>query len=97
MLIKFGTFEMCIELRAKRLMKCVLFAVNICVCGMLFLTCTEHTSTMSSVGKTQDYGYLHLVKRPVKFWSLRDDVCRIESQKDMKCLVCHKCMYMHIM
>ena len=46
----------------------------------------QHTSTMSPVSKTQDYGYLHLVKGAVKIWSLRDDVCRIESQKAMECL-----------
>ena len=28
-------------------MKYVLFAVNVCMCEMLFLTCTEHTSTIS--------------------------------------------------
>ena len=74
------------RIEGQKAMKCVLFAINICIRGMLFLTCTEHTSTMSSVSKTQDYCYLHLVKRPVKIWSLRDNVCRIESQKAMKCL-----------
>ena len=29
-------------------MKCVSFAINVCIiCEMLFLTCTEHNSTMS--------------------------------------------------
>ena len=28
-------------------MKCVPFAVNVCICEMLFLAYTEHTSTMS--------------------------------------------------
>ena len=28
-------------------MKCVAFAINVRICEMLFLACTEHTSTMS--------------------------------------------------
>ena len=28
-------------------MKCVPFTVNVCICELLFLACTEHTSTMS--------------------------------------------------
>ena len=32
-------------------MKCVPFAINVCLCEMLFLTCTEHTSTTSSVNE----------------------------------------------
>ena len=32
-------------------MKCVLFAVNVCICEMLFLTCTEHTSITSPVNE----------------------------------------------
>ena len=51
---------------------------------MLFLTCTEHTSTMLPVSEAQDYDYLHLIKGAVKIWSFRDDMCRIEIQKDMK-------------
>ena len=54
---------------------------------MLFLTCTEHTSTMSPVNETQDYYSLHSVKGTVIIWSLRDDMCRIESQKAMKCVL----------
>ena len=65
-------------------MKCVSFAVNVCIFEMLFLTCTEHTSTISPVNETQDSDYLHQVKGAVKMWSFRDDMCRIESQKDMK-------------
>ena len=38
-------------------MKCVPFAVNVCICEMLFLTSTEHTPTMSPVDKTQKYDY----------------------------------------
>ena len=53
---------------------------------MLFLTCTEHTSTMLPVSEAQDYDYLHLIKGAVKIWSFRDDMCRIEIQKDMKCV-----------
>ena len=54
---------------------------------MLFLTCTEHTSTMSPVNETQDYDCLHRVKSTVIIWSLRDDICRIESQKSVKCVL----------
>ena len=53
---------------------------------MLFLTCTEHISTMSPVSETKDYDYLHQVKGAVKIWSFRDDMFRIEIQKDMKCI-----------
>ena len=53
---------------------------------MLFLTCTEHTSTMSPANETQDYDCLHQVKGTVIIWSLRDDMCRIESQEAMKCV-----------
>ena len=56
------------------------------ICEMLFLTCTEHTSTMSPVSETQDSDYLHQVKGAVKVWSFRDGMCSIESQKDMKCV-----------
>ena len=53
---------------------------------MLFLTCTEHTSTMLPVIETQDCDYLHRVKGADQIWSFRDDMCRIESQKAMKCV-----------
>ena len=47
---------MCI-IESQKAMKCVPFAVNVCLCEMLFLTCTEHTSTMSPVNETQGYDY----------------------------------------
>ena len=53
---------------------------------MLFLACTEHTSTISPVSETQDYDCLHQIKGAVIIWSLRDDMYRIESQKAMKCV-----------
>ena len=53
---------------------------------MLFLACTEHTSTMSPVNETQDYDCLHRVKGAVTIWSLREYMCRIESQKAMDCV-----------
>ena len=37
--------------------KCVPFAIKVCKCEMLFLTCIEHTSTTSPVNETQDYDY----------------------------------------
>ena len=55
-------------------------------CEMLFLTCTEHTSTTSPVNETQDYDYLHQVRGGDQIWNFIDDVCRIESQKAMKCV-----------
>ena len=86
--IKFRASEMiCVEIESQKSMKCVLFAVKcICICEMLFLAWTEHTSTMSSVSKIQDSDYLHQVKGAVKVWSFRDDMCRIESHKAMKCV-----------
>ena len=47
-LIKFGTSEMmCVELRAKSYEMCTVCRKCISICEMLFLTCTEHASTMS--------------------------------------------------
>ena len=60
------------------------FDVSICICEMLFSTCTDHILTMSPVSETQDYDYLHHVKGAVKSWSFTDDICRIEGQKTMK-------------
>ena len=59
------------RIESQKAMKCVQFAVNacICICEMLFLTCTEHTSTMSPVSETQDYGYLNQVKGAVIIWN----------------------------
>ena len=54
-LIKFGTSDICIDLRATYEM-CT-FAVNVCLYEMLFLTNSEQTSTMSPVNETQDYDY----------------------------------------
>ena len=46
------------KIKSQKAMKCVLFALNvICIREMLFLTCTEHTSTMSLVSETQDYDH----------------------------------------
>ena len=64
-------------------MRCVPFAVNICIREMLFLTCTEHTSTVLPVSETQDYDYLIQVKGAVIIWTFRVDMCRIESQRGM--------------
>ena len=38
-------------INSQKAMKCVPFAVNVCLCEMLFLTCTEHTSTTSPVNE----------------------------------------------
>ena len=37
------------RIERQKAMKYVPFAINACICEMLFLTCTEHTSTMSPV------------------------------------------------
>ena len=43
---------------------------------------------MSPVSETQDYGYLqHRIKGADQIWRFRDDMCRIESQKALKCVV----------
>ena len=42
--------------------------------------------TMSPVSETQDYDYYHQVRGADQIWSFRDDMCRIESQKAMKCV-----------
>ncbi len=55
-------------------------------CVKLILTCTGHTTTMSPVNETQRYDYQHQNKGSVQVWSFTNDVCRIESQKAMKCV-----------
>ena len=42
---------------------------------MLFLTCTDHISTMSPVSDTQDYDYLQQNKGIDQIWNFRNDVC----------------------
>ena len=49
-------YNMC-RIESQRAMKCEPFAIKVCICEMLFLTCTEHTSTMSPVNESQDYDY----------------------------------------
>ena len=71
------------RIESQKSMRCVPFAVNICIREMLFLTCTEHTSTVLPVSETQDYDYLIQVKGAVIIWTFRVDMCRIESQRDM--------------
>ena len=71
------------RIESQKTMRCVPFAVNICIREMLFLTCTEHTSTVLPVSETQDYDYLIQVKGAVIIWTFRVDMCRIESQRDM--------------
>ena len=41
---------------------------------------------MSPGNGTRDYDYQHQVKGTDQIWNFRDDVCRIESQKAMKCV-----------
>ena len=48
--------DMC-RIESQKAMKCVPFAVNVCLCEMFFLTCSEHTSIMSPLHATQDYDY----------------------------------------
>ena len=38
-------------------MKCVPFAINVHICEMLFLACTEHISTTLPGNEAQDYDY----------------------------------------
>ena len=72
------------RIESQKTMRCVPFAVNICIREMLLLTFTEHTSTVLPVSETQDYDYLIQVKGAVIIWTFRVDMCRIESQRDMK-------------
>ena len=52
---------------------------------MLFLTCTEHTSTMSPELMKLRIMTIDIKTMVLKkIWSFRDDVCRIESQKAVK-------------
>ena len=58
-LIKFGTPEMCVELRAKKLRN-VYQLLWMCVhAGTSWYTHTEVTNTISAVDTTQDYEYRH--------------------------------------
>ena len=72
------------RIESQKTMRCVPFAVNICIREMLLLTFIEHTSTVLPVSETQDYDYLIQVKGAVIIWTFRVDMCRIESQRDMK-------------
>ena len=45
------------RIEIQKAMKRIPFAVNVCICEMLFLKCTEHTSTTSPVNETQDYDH----------------------------------------
>ena len=57
MLLYFGASEIMCRIESQKAMKCVLVAVNVCICEMLFLACTEHTSTTLLVNEAQDYDY----------------------------------------
>ena len=72
------------RIESQKTMRCVLFAVNIYIREMLLLTFIEHTSTVLPVSETQDYDYLIHVKGADIIWTFRVDMCRIESQRDMK-------------
>ena len=48
--------DMC-RIESQKAMKYVQFAVNACICEMLFFTCTEHTSTTLPVNEAQDYDH----------------------------------------
>ena len=39
------------RIESQKAMKCVPFAVNVCLCEMLLLTCTEHASTTLPVNE----------------------------------------------
>ncbi len=65
-------------------MKNVPFAVNVCLCEMLFLTCTEQTSTTSPVNEMTISIKINVL---IKFGASEMIImCRIESQKAMKCV-----------
>ena len=65
---------------------CTIVHYRCTVCEMLTLVCTEHTSTTSPVDGTQEYHYWYEIKSTNQVWDFRDDVCRIESGKYMKCV-----------
>ncbi len=65
-------------------MKCVLFAINVFLFEMLFLTCTEQTSTTSPVNEMTISIKINVL---IKFGASEMIImCRIESQKAMKCV-----------
>ena len=84
------------RIESQKAMKCVLFALNVCICEMLFLARTEHTSTMSPVSETQNFDYYHQIRGADQIWGFRDDMCRIESQKAMKCVPYLPQMYAYV-
>ena len=55
---------------------------------MLFLTCTEYASTMSpELMKLRIMTISIKTRVLIKSWSFRVDMCRIESQKAVKCVL----------
>ena len=49
---------------------------------------------MLPVNKTQKDDHYHQNKSSDQIWSFRDDVCKFESQKAMKCVVYHDIKYL---
>ena len=66
--------------------RCVHFAVHICMCESLILSCTLHAFTKSPVNQTQDCDCCHLDKGTDNVRSLGDELCGCESQKPMRCV-----------
>ena len=73
-------------------MKYVPFAVNVCIYEMLFLTCAEHTSTISPVSETQDYGYSHydMLKVLLKFGASEMICVELRAKSYEMCTICCK-------
>ena len=79
-------------------MKCVSFAVNVCICEMLFLTCTEHTSIMSP----------ELMKLRIMIISIKTKIVVKFGTSEMRCVelraknlyeictVCSKCICIYM-
>ena len=72
-------------------MKCVLFAINVCLCEMLFLTCTEHTSTTSPVNEMTISIKINVL---IKFGASEMICVELRDKSYEMCTVSHKCMLM---
>ena len=74
------------RIELQKAVKCVHFTINLCEEVLLIYTEFEHTSVTLPVNETLNYDY-HQDKGTDRIWNCRHAVCRIESQKAMKCVL----------
>ena len=82
------------RIEGQKAMKYVLFAVNVCMCEMLFLTCTEHTSTIShGLMKLRIMTISNKTKVLSKFGTSKMMFVELMAKSYETCTVCQMCTY----